>query len=196
MDVIAALEISPGAEAQLNACIESLTDRSKSQLEPYLTFLLQYIEYNRSKYLQIRTEVNATSQELRTLKTDFEQSLVTCCNVIAASPADAQVPPVAQPARPTSSVASQARQMPFVASQASQMPFVASQARQTQPPFIASQARQAEMPFVAQPASRLHPGPIADGLLTVNVDGTVSRKMDQIGNNVTVTFSSNNEISS
>ena len=52
------------------------------------------------------------------------------------------------------------------------------------------------MPFVAQPASRLQVGPVADGILTVNVDGRVSRKMDQIGNNVTVTFSSNDEIAS
>ena len=28
MDVIAALEISPGAQAHLNVCLESLTDRS------------------------------------------------------------------------------------------------------------------------------------------------------------------------
>ena len=86
------------------------------------------------------------------------------------------------------------------------MPFLASQARQAQPPsaasqasqmpFVSPQARQDEMPFVAQPAPRLHPCPVADGLLTVNVDGTVSRKMDQIGNNVTITFSSNNEIAS
>ena len=74
MDVIAALEISPGAQAQLNACIESLTDHSKSQLEPFLTFLLQYIKYNRSKYLQIRTDLNEASHELQTLKMTFSNS--------------------------------------------------------------------------------------------------------------------------
>ena len=153
MDVIAALEISPGAQVQLNACIKSLTDLSKSQLEPYITFLLQYIEYNRSKYLQIRTEVNAASQELQTLKTDLQQFLVTYCNISAALPADAQVPPVAQPARPIPSVASQASQ--------SEMPFVASPARQVQPPFVAPQARQPEVAFVAQPASRLQSGPVS-----------------------------------
>ena len=88
--------------------------------------------------------------------------------------------------------------MPFVAPQARQpeRPFVALQASQAQMPFVVPQARQAEMPFVAQPASRPQPGPRADGLLTVNVDGTFSRKMDQVGNNVTVTFSSNHEIAS
>ena len=75
------------------------------------------------------------------------------------------------------------------------MPFVASQARQAQMPFVALQARQAEMLFVAQLASRPLPGPVADGLLTVNVDGTVSRKVDQVGN-VTVTFSSSDDIAS
>ena len=155
MDVIAALELSPGAQAQLSTFIKSLTDRSKSQFEPFLTFLLQYIEYNRSKYLQISTELNAASQDIQTLKTDLQQFLVTYRNVIAASPADARVPLVAQPARPT------------------------------EMPFVAPHARQAEIPFVAQPASRPQPGPVADGLLKVNVDGTVSRKMDQVGNNVT-----------
>ena len=184
--VIAALELSPAAQAQLNICFDSLIGSSKSQLEPFLTFLLEYIEYNRSKYLQKRTELYAATQELQTLKTDLQQFLINYRNVIAAPPADTQVPPVAQPARPA----------PFVASQASQpaMPFIASQARQTQPPSVASQARQTQPPSVASQARQ--PGPVADGLLTVNVDGTVSRKMDQIGNNVTVTFSSNDEIAS
>ena len=118
----------------------------------------------------------------------MQQFLIDYRNAIAGQPANAQVPPVAQPARPAPSVASQASQ--------TAMPFVASQARQTQPPSVASQARQSEIPCVAQPASRFQPGPVADSLLTVNVDGTVSRKMDQIGNNVTVTFSSNDEIAS
>ena len=97
----------------------------------------------------------------------MQQFLVTYHNVIAASPADARVPLVAQPARPT------------------EMPFVAPQARQSEMHFVAPQARHAEMPFVAQPASRPQPGPVADSLLTVNVDGTVSHKMDQVGNNFT-----------
>ena len=49
------------------------------------------------------------------------------------------------------------------------------------------------MPFVAQLASRPQPGPAADSLLTINVDGTVSRKMDQVCNDVTVTLSSNDK---
>ena len=59
------------------------------------------MEYNRSKYLQIRSELSAESQELQTLKTDLQQFLVIHLNVIAASPADTRVPPVAQPARTT-----------------------------------------------------------------------------------------------
>ena len=146
--------------------------------------------------MQIRTELNAASQELQSLKHHFQQFLVNYRNIIDTSPANTKVPPVAQQARPTETVASQARQaeMPFVASQARQPqpPFVASQARQPQTPFVAPQARQAEMPFVSQLASRLQPSPAADGLLTVNV----SRKMGQVGNNVTVTFSSNDKIAS
>ena len=56
MDVIAALELSPGAKAQLGTFIEGLTDRSKSQFELFLTFMLQHVEYNRSKYLQIKNK--------------------------------------------------------------------------------------------------------------------------------------------
>ena len=124
MDVIAASELSPGSQAQLNTCIESLTDCSKSQLEPFLTFLLQYIEYNMLKYLQIYTELKAASKELQSLKNDLHQFLVNYRNIIVTSPADARMPPIA------------------------------SLARQAQPPFVASQARQPEMPFVAQPAPR------------------------------------------
>ena len=76
MDVIAALEISPGAQAQLTKGIKSLTDRSKSQLEPFLTFLLQYTKYNWSKYLQIRTELYAANQVLQTLKSDLQLFLI------------------------------------------------------------------------------------------------------------------------
>ena len=63
-------------------------------------------------------------------------------------------------------------------------------------PFVAQPTRPSEAPFVAPPASRPQTGPLADNLLTINVDGTVSRKMDQVGNNVTVTFSSNDKIAS
>ena len=123
MDVIAALELPPGAQAQLQTFADSLTGHSKSQFEPFLTFLLQYIEYNLSKCLQITTELRAASQELQTLKADLLHFLITYRNITAASPADAQVPPVAQPAGPH------------------------------EMPFVAPQARQADIPFIAQPAS-------------------------------------------
>ena len=64
MDVITALELSPGSQAQLTTFINNLTDRSKSQFEPFLTFILQYVEYNCSKYLQMKTELGVISQEL------------------------------------------------------------------------------------------------------------------------------------
>ena len=64
-----------------------------------------------------------------------------------------------------------------------------------QVPFVAQPAsRPSEAPFVAQPASRPPVNLATDSPLTVNVDGTASRKMDQVGNNVKVTFSSNDKI--
>ena len=173
-DVVEALEISPGAQAQLDRCLDSLTDRSKTQLSPFLTFLLQYIEYNRSKYLQIKNDLYAATQELQTLKSDLQQFLIEYCNAIAAQPANAPVQSIAPPARPAPSVAS-------------------SQARQTQPPSVAPQARSSEIQFVATLAPGPQPDPVTDSVLTVNVDNTVSRRMGQIGNNVTVTFSCNDE---
>ena len=137
--------------------------------------------------MQIKNDLYAATQELQTLKSDLQQFLIEYHNAIAAQPANAPVQPIAPPARPA----------PFVASsQASQtaMPSIASQARQMQPPSVASLARSSEIPFVAQSAPRFQPDPAADSVLTVNVDNTVSRKMGQIGNNVTVTFSCNDEI--
>ena len=175
MDVIAALELSPGAQAQLTTCVDNLTDRSKSQLEPFLTFLLQYIEYNRSKYLQTKTELRAATQELQTLKTDLQQFFIQYRATIAAQPATAPVPPIAPQARPAPPVAS-------------------PQASQTQPTPIAAQARQSEIPFAAQSAPRFQTSPAQDDLLTVNADNTVSRRMDQTCNNVIVTFSCNDGV--
>ena len=51
MDVIEALELSQGSQAQLTTLVEGLSDRSKSQFQPILTYVLQFVEYNRSKYL-------------------------------------------------------------------------------------------------------------------------------------------------
>ena len=148
MDVIEALEMSPGAQAQLTTFINNLTDRSKSQFEPFLTFILQYVEYNRSKYLQMQIELGQISQELQVLKADLQQFLIAYRNVTAATAANTPVPFVVQLARPT------------------------------------------EAPFVAPPDSRPSTNPASDSPLTVNVDGTVSRKMDQVSNSVMVTFSS------
>ena len=61
--------------------------------------------------------------------------------------------------------------------------------------FLAQPAsRPSEAPFAAQLASRPPINPATDSPLTVDVNGTVSCKMDQVGNNVMVTFSSNNKI--
>ena len=72
------------------------------------------------------------SQELQSLKSDLQQFLIAYRNITATTPADAQVPLIAQPARPT------------------------------EMPFVAQPARQAEMPFVAQPASSPQPSPTAE----------------------------------
>ena len=130
MDGIAALELSPGAQAQFTTFINNLTDRSKSQFDPFLTFILQYVEYNRSKYLQIKTGLGTISQELQSLKNDLQQFLIAYRNVTATIPVATRVPPAAQPARPI------------------ERPFVAQPARPTEMPFVAQPARPTEMHFL------------------------------------------------
>ena len=82
---------------------------------------------------------------------------------------------------------------PNMASQPSLASLPAAQQAMAQPPAFhaaaPSLASQAPMqgPFVA---------PVAFSPAIVNVDDTISRKMDQVGNNVTVTFSGNDEMAS
>ena len=129
ISVIKALELSPGSSAQLVTFIEGLAERSKPQFQSFLTFILKFVGYNRSRYLQMQIDLNQVSQELQTLKNDFQQFLIAHRNVNTATLADAS-----------------------------------------------------QQPFVAQPASRPPVTPATDRSLTINVDGTVSRKMYQVGN--------------
>ena len=141
MDVIEALELSPGSLAQLTTFVERLTEKGKPQFKSFLTYVLKFIEYNRSRYLQLQFDLTEVSQELQSLKSDLRNLLVAFRNVNATATADA-----------------------------AQVPFVA------QPVSRVSDASQ--MPFVAPPASRPPASSVTDSTLTINVDGTVSRKMD------------------
>ena len=60
MNVIEALELSPSS-AQLATFIEGLAERSKPQFQSFLTFILKFIEYNRSRYLQMQIDLNQVS---------------------------------------------------------------------------------------------------------------------------------------
>ena len=65
----------------------------------------------------------------------------------------------------------------------------------SQVPFVAQLAsRPSGVPFIAKPAFGPPINPSTDCPLTLNVDG--SRKMDQAGNNVMVTCSSNSKVAS
>ena len=67
MDVIEALELSPGSQAQLTSFVKGLSERSMPQFQSFLMYVIQFVEYNSSKYLQLQIDLNQILQELQTL---------------------------------------------------------------------------------------------------------------------------------
>ena len=127
--------------------MDTLTGTNKTHFKRFLQYVLQFIEYNRARYLQVKHDLNQIKDELSSLRDDV-QAVIASGQTATTRPS-------------------------------------------TFHPF------QATTPQVntALPAS----GPAID-LPTydpiTNADGTISRKMGQIGNNVTVTFSANDEMAS
>ena len=169
------------------------------------------MELNRSKYETLRSEqarfvdlANSNRDELNQILTVLQERL----------PPVAPVPRV--PAVPA--VATQPFQAPFpavptMATQPSQatlpaMPAVAPQVSQaTEPPAPAAPASAPVQPSAFQAVPPQPSAPQAAGMgyfaapatftpSIPNQDGTVSRRMDQVGNNVMVTFSGNDEMAS
>ena len=65
MNIIEALELSPGSMAQLTTFIQGLTEKSKPQFQSFLTYILKFVEYNCSWYLQLQIDLNQVWQELK-----------------------------------------------------------------------------------------------------------------------------------
>ena len=149
------------------------------------------MELNRSKYETLRSEqarfvdlANSNRDELNQILTVLQERLppvapvprVPAVPAVATQPSQATLPPM--PA-----VAPQATEPPAPAASASAP--VQPSAFQAVPP---SAPQAAGMGYFAAPAT-FTPS-------IQNQDGTVSRRMDQVGNNLMVTFSGNDEMAS
>ena len=146
-DVLQNVQLSDYSEAQLDALVDTLAGPSKVHFKRFLQYVLQFVEYNRSRYLQVKHDLNQIKEELLSLRDEVQ-------TLIASGRAATPRPTVPQPFQATPTQA-----------------------------IIASQA----------------PGPSV-GTTTyepvLNADGTISRKMGQVGNNVTVTFSGHDDMAS
>ena len=143
-----------------------------------MTYVLKFVELNRSKYEQLRNEqsllsdrASSTRDELSRMVTLFNERLPEMATVqgISATPEVATQPTIPQPPN-----------VPTLAPQPPPMPSAFPAPAPSGPPPSASQA------------TGMGPFPILPPAVR-NLDGTVSRRMDQVGNNALVTFSEDDD---
>ena len=162
-EVLKEFQILDFSEAQISAFFDSVTERSRPQFCRFLLYVLQFVEYNCSRYLQMKHDLNQVKEELSSLKDDLNAAIAS----------SATGPRIAAPEPAT---------FPPLASQAMALP-------------LASQAMAPPLAFQA-----MAPGHIVGNTTysprVLNADGTISRRMDQVGNNVMVTFSGDEEMAS
>ena len=139
-DVIQTVTLSEYSEAQLEALVDTLTGTNKTHFKRFLQYVLQFIEYNRSRYLQVKHDLIQIKEELASLRDD-----------VHAVVASGQIPT--------------ARSTAFQPFQATTQQDDATVDSSTYAPVR-------------------------------NADGSISRKMGQVGNNVTVTFSKDDDTAS
>ena len=177
--VLASLHLSDDSEAQITSFVDSLPQGiSGPRFRKLLTYILKFVELNRSKYEQLRNEqsllsdrTSSTRDELSRIVTLINERLPEMATVqgIPATPELATQPTIPQPAN-----------VPALAPQPPLTPSVFPAPAPSGPPPSASQA------------TGMGPFPILPPAVR-NLDGTVSRRMDQVGNNALVTFSEDDE---
>ena len=215
-EVLNDFNISEISGTQLDAFINSLTGPgiSKAHFRKFLLYVLKCVEYNRAKYEKLKSELGRLKEESASIKDELvhiKDELMTLMvsyrippepsapRVTAPPPpsapqAAATIPPLAPqataPTLPKTSPAA-ALTLPIASRAAAPIPPLASQAMA--PPS----AFQAMAPPPAPQAMAI--GPVVSSTFcpaVVNADGTIYCKMDQVGNNVTVTFSGNDQMAS
>ena len=204
-DVLATLQLSADSEAQVTSFIDSLAHGLNGpRFRKLLTYILKFVELNRSKYETLRSEqsrltnlANSNRDELNQILTVLQERL----------PPVAPVPRVpAVPAVATQSFQDISTAVPTMATQSQaampSAPVLAPQVSQaTEPPASMASASVPVQPSAFQPVpptagASYYGAPATFTPSIQNPDGTVSRRMDQVGNNVMVTFSGNDDMAS
>ena len=205
-DVLATFQLSDESDAQVSSFVDSLSQGlSGPRFRKLLTYILKFVELNRSKYETLRSEqsrftnlANSNRDELNQIFTVLQERLPP----VATVPRVPAVPAVATQAFPATSSA-----VPTLATQPQaalpSMPTLAPQVSQaTEPPASMASASVPVQPSAFQPLAPQATGmgyfatPATFTPSIPNPDGTVSRRMDQVGNNVIVTFSGNDDMAS
>ena len=197
-EVLLGFNLSEFSESQLITFINTLPTEtgSKPHFRKFLSFLLKFVEYNRPKYKVLRTELGRLNEQAISMREELNRFMATRQEPLPRVapvpnlPPPSMAPPLIMAPPPT--MASQ----PSLAS----LP-TAQQATAPMPPASLATAQPSAFQAAAPPfASQAIPGPFVIPTVfspaIVNVDGTISRKMDQVGNNITVTFSGNDEMAS
>ena len=191
-EVLAEVNLSELSGRELDAFINTLKGPgiSKPHFRKFLSYVLKFVEYNRAKYDRLKTELERLHEQALSMREELEQIMTMRQEPLprVATVPDLPLPVVAPPPnlapQPT---ASQATAPLPTATLATAQP---SAFQAVAPKLSAFQA--VAPPFAPQAAM---PGPFvvptAFSPAILNADGTISRKMDQVGNNVTVTFSGN-----
>ena len=135
-EALVVVVLSPESEAKLLAFLQTLQDESTPQVGDFFIYILKFIEYNSSWYIQLRHDLQQVKVEFTTLEREVQAA-------------------------------------------------VAASSQDRSPPLAAQLAPWASAPYLTVESS-----------VFVDPDGTISRKMGQVGNNITVTFSSDDEIAS
>ena len=190
--VLASLQLSGDSASQITASVESLLQGiSGPKFRKLLTYILKFVEHNRSKYEQLRTEQSRLIDRADSTRDELSQ-IVNILN--ERLPAVAPVQGI--PAMPE--VATQPT-MPAVATQPSMPSAPAAPAPPMPSVPVAPALPSASQAFDPSPSATQATGIGSFAILPPavrNLDGTVSRRVDQVGNNAVVTFSGDDGMAS
>ena len=216
-EVLASLQLSEESETQVTSFIDSLVHGLNGpRFRKLLTYILKFVELNRSKYETLRTEQARFTDLAISNRDELNQILGVLQERVPPAASVPRVPAV--PAVATQPFQATFPAVPTMATQPSQaampaMPALAPHISQaTVPPALVATATAPAPPYAAYPSAfqAVPPQPsapqaagmgffAAPAMFTPSIrnnDGTVSRRMDQVGNNVMVTFSGDDDMAS
>ena len=183
--VLASLQLSGDSEAQITSFVESLSQGiSGPRFRKLLTYVLKFVEHNRSKYEQLKTEQSQMFDQAVSTRDELSR-LVTLVRERLPALAPVQGIP-APPELATQPVTPAVAPLP--------MPSVVTAPASQPTPSVSH-----ETPAPPGPAPSVSHETTGIGSFSTlppavrNLDGTVSRRMDQVGNNALVTFSGDDD---